>query len=138
MHAHTHTHTHTHSNTLSFLQFQLNTNLFDTIVMVMSAKDDVNFWNTSCKFLIIWPSHVGEGYHQVCTLWKRRTACKGTVATCALPGSLIHMSQNSINVTCSHQLSLNLRPAYCATGKSSQRVSVWVFSDFYKIKVYKH
>ena len=88
---HTHTHTHTHS----FLLFQLNTNLFDTIVMVMSAKDDVNFRNTSCKFFIIWPSHVGECYHQVCTLWKRRTACKDTVATCALPRSLIQWAKTA-------------------------------------------
>ena len=39
-------------------------------------------------------------------------------------------------VTCSHQMSLNSQPAYCATGKSSQ--SIWVFSGFCKIKVYKH
>ena len=29
-------------------------------------------------------------------------------------------------------------PAYCATGKSSQWGSIWVFSDFYEIEVYKH
>ena len=37
-----------------------------------------------------------------------------------------------------HRLSLNSKPAYCATGKSSQWGSVWVFSDFCEIKVYKH
>ena len=38
----------------------------------------------------------------------------------------------------SHQMSLNSQPAYCATGKSSQWGSVWVFLDFCEIKVYKH
>ena len=31
-------------------------------------------------------------------------------------------------VTRSHELSLNSQPAYCATGKSSQWGSIWVFS----------
>ena len=30
------------------------------------------------------------------------------------------------------------QPAYCATGKSSQWGSIWVFSEFCKSKVYKH
>ena len=42
------------------------------------------------------------------------------------------------NVTRSFQMSLNSPPAYCATGKSSQWGSIWVFSDFCEIKVYKH
>ena len=37
-----------------------------------------------------------------------------------------------------HQQSLNSEPAYCAIGKSSQWGSIWVFSDFCEIKVYKH
>ena len=41
-------------------------------------------------------------------------------------------------VTRSHELSLNSQPAYCATGKSSQWGSIWVFSDSCGIKVYKH
>ena len=41
-------------------------------------------------------------------------------------------------VTRSHELSLNSQPAYCATGKSSQWGSIWVFSGFCKTKVYKH
>ena len=41
-------------------------------------------------------------------------------------------------VTRSHHLSLNSEPVYCATGKSSRWGSIWVFSDFCEIKVYKH
>ena len=44
----------------------------------------------------------------------------------------------AIFVTRSHQLSLNSQLAYCATGKSSQWGSIWVFSGFCSIKVYKH
>ena len=42
----------------------------------------------------------------------------------------------TIYVTHSHQLSLNSELAYCATGKSSQWESIWVFSHFCKIKLY--
>ena len=41
---------------------------------------------------------------------------------------------DKIYVTRSHQMSLNSQPAYCATGKSSQWGSIWVFSDFCEIK----
>ena len=41
-------------------------------------------------------------------------------------------------VTRSHELSLNSQPAYCATGKSSRWWSVWMCSDLYEIRVYKH
>ena len=44
----------------------------------------------------------------------------------------------TIYVTLSHQMSLNSQPAYCATGKSSQWGSIWVYSDFGEIKIYKH
>ena len=37
-------------------------------------------------------------------------------------------------VTHSHQLCLNSELAYCARSKSSQWGSVWVFSDFCKIR----
>ena len=49
-------------------------------------------------------------------------------------GSLIYLTI----VTRSLQMSLNLQPVCCATGKSSQWGTIWVFSDFCEIKVYKH
>ena len=41
-------------------------------------------------------------------------------------------------VTRSHEISLNSQLAYCAIGKSSRWGSIWMFSGFHKIKVYKH
>ena len=50
----------------------------------------------------------------------------------------LEQALQSTYVTRSHELSLILQPAYCATGKSSQWGSSWVFSGFGIIKVYKH
>ena len=52
----------------------------------------------------------------------------------------LEQALQSTYVTRSHELSLNSHLAYCATGKSSQWGSIWVFSGFCKIKAlnYKH
>ena len=50
----------------------------------------------------------------------------------------LEQAVQSTYVTRSHELSLNSQPAYCATGERSQWGSMWVFSDFCEIKVYKH